>query len=212
MIVLIMDKRLYDCVNILSNSFPKELSNEFNNIIEILPLEEKIINHFYKNYTIDNLISGDSSIILKLNNDIIKIPYRIYFNEPQKTRNLSDIQNDILYCIYSRHYNGFIRQKNIEKIKDNKNYWITPFFIQLFGEYIYEIMEIFNEYLNMNMDNCIKFINENSEYWRKIENRMISYWNEFYRDKYPKYKKYLGKEIIAKINKEKNNSARHYFA
>ena len=191
--------------NTLLNSFLKELYNEVMNVLETLPYKENLVtNNLNKNYIVNNLIH-DILEIVKLNNNIVKIPYRIYFNEPQNIKNLNNIQMDILCCIYSRHHNGFIRQKYIEKIVDSKNYWVTPFFVQLFGEYIYEIMEIFNEYLNVNMDNCMKFIYENQEYWEKTKNRMISYWNEFYRGKYPEFNKYLGKEIIKKINRIKNS-------
>ncbi|MDR1218169.1 MAG: hypothetical protein LBK73_01000 [Treponema sp.] len=187
--------------NALLNSFPKELHNDAINVFEILPHNENVfINCYNENYIKNDLIHNNVETV-KLNNDIIKIPCRIYFYEPKNIENLNNIQKGIVCCVYSRHHNGFVRQKYIQKMVDNKNYWVTPFFVQLFGEYIYEIMEIFDEYLNINMDNCIKFINENQKYWEKIKNRMISCWHEYYRRKYPEFNKYLGKEILEKINK-----------
>jgi hypothetical protein len=185
------------------NSFPKELSQDVNAVINILP---------YKNYKSDYLFD-ENKINIFLNGENVNIPYRIYFNEPINIIGLNDNQKIILNCLFSRHNNGFVRQKHIEKLMENKNYWITPFFIQLFGEYIYRMVEIFNEYINKNMNNCIKFISENNDYWKKIENKVASYWNEYYKKEYPEYNKYLGKEIINKIkNGIKNNGVRPNFA
>ena len=177
--------------NRIRNSFPKELSQEVNVIAELLSVENIKCNRLYSNNNIEILLNGS----------IINIPYRIYFSELKNTAKLNENERNILNCIYSRHNNGFVRQKYIEKMIENKNYWVTPFFIQLFGEYIYRIIEIFNEYLTNNLDNCIKFINENQKYWKKIESKVASYWNEYYREECPKYSKYLGKEIINKIRK-----------
>lgn len=188
-----MDNYLFEKYrNRLLNSFPKKLNGDVNEIIKILPLD---------NCKIKNNLFSEDNIVINLTDEKIHIPYRIYFNEIKYNVRITDIQKAILFCIYSRHHDGFIRQKYIEKIVDSNYYWITPFFIQLFGEYIYEIIPLFDEYYKNNINNCIKFINENKEYWGKIECRVISYWNEYYRHVYPEYKKYIGNEIICKINK-----------
>ena len=178
--------------NRIRNSFPKELSQEVNTIIELL---------LYENNNMLNGLFSNDNINIVINSNLVSIPCRIYFDEPKNTTKLNEGEKNILNGIYSRHDNGFVRQKYIEKMIENKNYWVTPFFIQLFGEYIYRIIEIFNEYLTNNLDNCIRFINENQKYWRKIESKVASYWNEYYREEYPVYSKYLGKEIINKIRK-----------
>ena len=195
---------IYDEIfEMILNSFPKELSQDVNAVINIIPYEKFTSRILLRKIKINILLNGEK----------INIPYRIYFDEPKDIIELNSNQEIILNCLYSRHHNGFIRQKCIEKLLENKNYWITPFFVQLFGEYIYKMMEIFNVYLNKNMDNCIKFFSENNNYWKKIESKVSSYWDAYYRKECPKYNKYLGKEIINKIKYGmKSNVVRPNFA
>ena len=175
-------------------SFQKELLNEVNSVINILP----------KNKIMRTSISWNKYkfINVNLNSNNIKIPYRIGINEVENKLidNLNHTQKLILYCIYTRHHNGFIRQKYIEKLINENNYFITPFIIQMIGEYVSEIMIIIDKYLENNIENYIKFKYENKKYWKYLRGSMASYWDTYQRNKYPKYDEYIGKIILDKIN------------
>jgi hypothetical protein len=154
-------------------------------------------------HEIDSLNHSNERSIL-LNDEQLKIPYRVYFNEPQRDRekDLTDTQKSILNCIYLRHHNGFIRQKRLELLSYETNYFIIPCTFQLLGEYVMEILEVLNRHVNINnINNYVKFIRENKKYWKQTESRMISYWNEYYRSKFPKLKDYIGAEIVDKLKK-----------
>jgi hypothetical protein len=189
----------------LTQSFPSELHNQLNDVFAVIPFNDNKTKNFYKQeYTVSGLISEDSFEIL-LNNKKLQIPYRVYFNEPnrEKESKLNQTQKDILNCIYTRHHNGKVRQESLEKLKNNNSYWSAPFRIQLLGEYVYQIYETLSIQLNdIILDNCKRFLEENPKFAKKTENRIISYYGIFYRWEHPKFKNYLCKDIFYRINQK----------
>lgn len=188
----------------LINSFPKTLKGDVQAVLNILPFDVnnvKLIGGLF--HKVDNLIHP-STLTIKLDNELLTIPYRLYFNEPdsEKETKLTDTQQTILNCIYLRHHDGYLRQRRLEKLLDKNEYWVTPFTIQLLGEYVYEILQVFDLHINdETIDNYERFVKENSKYWQQTESRMISYWNEYYRLQFPKLKNYLGRQIVERIKK-----------
>lgn len=175
------------------NAFPIVLRNDVENVIDFLS---------NKNFDIHPTI--DQEVILS--GEKLTIPGRVYFDEPKEGlgNNMTDIQQTILNCIYLRHHNGYVRQERLEKLKNNNEYFVTPFIFQLLGEYVVEIVEIINEQAKESkLRNFAQFVEENPKYWMQTESRMISYWNEYYRRlTYPNIKKYIGYEIMRKIKNE----------
>lgn len=186
-----------DYLKIIFDSFPENLKSDVLKVFKIIPLESK--------YKFDLISSGFYEI--NVGGEKLKIPSRIYFDEPnqQNENQLTKNQKDILNCIYTRHHNGFIREKRLNKISKKTEKWKIPFFVQLLSEYIYELFPIIDKNVN---DQTIGFFrefkNENPKYWKQTESRITSYWNEYYRYKSPKLKNYLGIEIINRIKNEVN--------
>ena len=185
----------------LTNSFPKELENDVNEVFKILSIEYEIITSENQILVIHNLIhSGFQEV--KYNYEILKIPYRLYFNEPSKKDEdiLSTTQKTILNCIFLRHFNGYIRERRLKNLIQNTEAWVIPFIFQLIGEYVYEIFETLSEHITENThQSYINFANQNPEYFQLTKNRVISYWDAYYRSKYPKLNQYLAYKIINKI-------------
>lgn len=173
------------------------MKDEVEKVLSILPFdlkfqEDHFLHHNYYHVIIDN--------------EFLSIPYRIYCEEPnQDDENiLTNKQKIILNCIYSRHHNGYIRHKRLKEISSNE-YWITPFKIQLLGEYVYEIIEELYLQLNdLNLENYQNLIIENPSFFLKIESKVISYWNEYYRIRFTNYNEYLGSKILKLIKSKKN--------
>ncbi|MFD1014646.1 hypothetical protein [Winogradskyella rapida] len=187
-------------LEIITNSFPADLKTDVLEVFKIIPLETK--------YKFD-LIS-EHSYEISVDSEKLKIPVRIYFNEPkeQTEKELTEIQKDILNCIFTRHHNGFVREKRLKNISEKPEKWKTPFLIQLLGEYIYELLPIIDKKVNNNtLEFYREFKTENPKYWQQTESRIASYWNEYYRYKFPKLKDYLGIEIINRI--KKTNAQQH---
>ena len=183
-----------DYLKIITNAFPMELASDVSGIFKIIPLETK--------FKFD-LISPNSYDV-KINDEKLKIPVRIYFSETneQSEKHLTDRQKDILNCLYTRHHNGYIREERLKKISERPEYWKTPFLVQLLGEYIFELFPIIDKRINeKTLEFYQKFKEENPKYWQQTESRISSYWNEYYRYKFPKLKEYLGIEIINRIKK-----------
>jgi len=186
---------------ILLQAFPQSLKQDAERVLDILPLDVHYVKHCDRRiHKTENLIYPDSQTV-SLDGELLTIPYRVYFNEPDaaKEKTLTDKQKTILNCIFLRHHNGYIRQCRLKKIEAGE-YWITPFTFQLSGEYVFEILEVLYNQLDDNrLENYKRFAMENPGYFLRTERRMISYWNEYYRSKFPKLKGYLGTIFLDQI-------------
>ncbi|WP_078577731.1 hypothetical protein [Salipaludibacillus agaradhaerens] len=132
---------------------------------------------------------------------VLNIPERIYYDEPSLShyKSLSEKQQVILNCLFTRHHNGYIREQNLKRIieKTNGYNWIIPYLMRITGEYVIEILQV----IKVNLDKVDKgkikdFINENPIFCNTIESRVSSYWNCYYRVIYPNKNKYVGFKII----------------
>src|SRR5262245_9654046 len=76
-----------------------------------------------------------------LNGETLRIPARIYNREPNflAVARLSKTARQVLACIYTRHHNGYVRQRALERLIESDHPWATPFVVQLLGEYVLEI-------------------------------------------------------------------------
>lgn len=197
-----LKNRTKDYRNRLKKSFPLELKEDLEVVLSILPLENDKIELIDGNiHKVQDLIF-DYFKDIKLDGENLSIPYRVYFNEPNpdKENKLTDNQKAILNCIYLKHHNGYVRQRRLEQLGKNSQYWITPYTFQLLGEYVLEILDVLdNQIDNTNIDNYKRFAIENPKYYLQTESRMISYWNEYYRRKFPKLKTYVGRIIFDQI-------------
>lgn len=186
----------------IKKSFPDKLDKDLEIVLDIIPLDNDHVKLSDGNiHKVENLIY-DYFKDIKLDNENLSIPHRVYFNEPNrdKENTLTDVQKAILNCIYLKHHNGFVRQKRLEQLGKNCQYWTTPYTFQLLGEYVLEILEVLDEQLDDNkLENYKRFMTENLKYYQQTESRMISYWNEYYRRRFPKLKTYVGRIIFDQI-------------
>lgn len=168
------------------NAFPKEIRAKADSLLKKISLKS------------EHKISQTFSVML--NGEKLEIPDRIYFEEVSE-ENLDKIELLILNCLFTRHYNGFIRHRNLKSILSAKEYWISPFIFQLIGEYVIEILfEIEKDFSDNLLTNLAKFSQENPEFYRLTKSRVISYWNCYYRSRFKNFKTYTGFKILEKIN------------
>lgn len=167
------------------NAFPVTLENDIKSIFEIIKLETKLAN------------SNTFDIVLQ--EERIHIPNRIYYEEPDffLEIKLTDMQRQILDCYFTRHHNGYIRQKRLNNIFDRGviDRWIIPYVMKLVGEYIIEILEDIYDNINLiDQNELIEFINKNPKFVTTTEGRISSYWGEYYRS-YALKNEYVGFKI-----------------
>ena len=142
--------------------------------------------------------------IVCLNGDILEIPYRIYNDVPNfsQLNNLSPQELSIIYCLYSRHFDGYIRQEMIKKLIEIEfQDFMIPYVFLLVGEYVVEIINDIYPFIEKNKEFFIDFINNNHDLTTLTYQRMVSYWNEYYRHSQYKYlNDYSGKRIFNLFN------------
>lgn len=170
--------------------FPSSLKSDVDSVARIIPKENHLPHKL------------DGSLIV--DSDLIQIYSRIYNREPNisAVMELTKTQQLILHCIYTRHYDGFIRQKYLTKLLGDQRSWTAPFIITLIGEYVIEIIEAVESGIK---DEDVflykKFIDENPIFWEKTKARIISYWNEYYRKSFKYKHDYPAMKIVRIIEK-----------
>jgi hypothetical protein len=157
---------------------------------------------------------GPSAMI---NNERIKMPYRTYFVPLQQSQTNVYADETITLCLYTRHCNGYIREKSLKMLlnKNNLEYYAIPYVLKLAEEYILDITKIVLENLkNINITDLRKFKHENPLWVKLMKARSQSYWNLGYRQKYyysiqentskdiyQDYQEYPGGKIVTYLEK-----------
>lgn len=199
------------------NAFPAALRKDVEKVIEIIPVEQKVLHADGNFYQMSSLIDSNEQIIF-LDKELLRIPNRIYINEPNQDNEklLTTLQKTILNCIYLRHENGFVRQRRLELLHGKTDYFVVAFIFQLLGEYVIEILEVIDKLIDeKNIGLYARFIDENPKLWQKTESRVISYWNAYYRrPQYPEYlppkyasrNEYIGQKIVDRLKRERTTN------
>lgn len=185
---------------------------ENEGIWQAFPVEERanLISLFLK-FDIETKHSAMSGEMVSLGMETIKIPSRIYWKPPYSLNNakLTIAEKEIINCIFSRHDNGFVRQKAIRNIIDSDKIWVIPYILRITGEYVIEILiDIDTRFEMINARNLVSFIKENPAFYNRTRARVQSYWNCYYRRQYPEKirnikvseeQRYVGFRLLNKI-------------
>ncbi len=127
------------------------------------------------------LLGHNFSVLL--GNEAVTLPTRIY-NDPKlaRTESLTDLQREFVDCLLTRHCNGFVREEHLLRIIRSEHVWVSPFVIQLVGEYVIEILRAIDQNLqNLNLSVYAGFLRANRGFFATTDRRVISYWNCYYR-------------------------------
>lgn len=172
-------------LELLQKAFPDSLKNDVKSVLSSVNLNNEIEN--YQTFSVN----------LRCEN--LQIPRRIYFGKPTEIL-LNSTKSLILNCLFTRHEDGFLREKCLKKIIKSDEYWIAPFVFQLLGEYVVQILNVVEENLSPSLiKNLSNFVAENPEFYNLTKSRVISYWNVYYRNTFPKIEDYVGYKILSKI-------------
>jgi hypothetical protein len=172
----------------IENSFFKDEINAIREVLKMLRYNRDDIEIQFMNE-------------VKWNDEVIKIPYRIYFEELglSEFNDLYPDEKSVYMKLYTRHYDGHVRMKMVanlvkEKIPNSEVYIFT-----CFSDYVVEIPIIANALIDQDLQRGIKKISLNNPVYSKlIKSRLISYWACYYRYKYPIFTQYPGYALINK--------------
>jgi hypothetical protein len=174
-----------DNIEIVKNAFPSHLKDEIDAIIKAINIEKEV--HL-------SMILPFEIII---DNEKLCIPGRHLFYDIDLPEKLTTLQKEILYCFYTRHGDGHIREKYLRKIISSNHKWVTPYVIALLGEYVIEILQVIFENLDrIKIDDYMEIIEDNPAFYALTKERVISYWDYYYRWKYKLKKDYVGFKIL----------------
>jgi hypothetical protein len=128
---------------------------------------------------------------LEVNGEPVSIPKRIYNPEPpaRTAAELSRAELLVLAGIYTRHHDGFVRQRWLARLLAADQAWAAPFVVQLLGEYVIDIchdIELFAragttepKALHQHLST---FLADNRPFAALTSQRAISYWSCHYRN------------------------------
>ena len=184
-------------VSQLEKAFPKELASDVKAVCNTLNIKSKA-DMTVESYACNRaLYSEEKTDWQLLSGEKVTIPYRIYIDESDIPSTLTARQKLIYHCIFSRCYNGYVRQKQIEALLDSDPpKWAMPFIIKICDEYVMEILEtVYQKLQGRNCETYKTLCQINFDYFKSGHCRMISYWNEYYRYDCYRYKDYIGKKL-----------------
>lgn len=134
-----------------------------------------------------------SSQRLNLPEGQIEIPYRVYFPEPSPTalKEVTETQASILGCIMTRHHSGYVREAWAAWLSKHPESWTVPFFVQLPGDYVFEIVAriesmLTPEWIALSQE----FAAANPEFTKRLSQRIATYWAIYYSHMFPKFRNY----------------------
>lgn len=134
--------------------------------------------------------------VVRVGGEDVQIPGRIYNAElsSRATDSFSTIERSVLACLYTRHHDGYVRQRHLRDVIQLSHPWVVPFVVQLIGEYVIEILWDIQRALGQ-LDTAPQraqygvFAADNASFVDVTARRVTSYWNCYYRhltrDDYP---------------------------
>ncbi|MBX7467265.1 hypothetical protein K1Y80_14380 [Streptomyces sp. MAG02] len=179
-----------NATHVLAAAFPSRLADDVRDVLAVVPTAE---------------LSLARSFTVEVRGEEVAIPSRIYNEEPgaDPQRSLTPTQQVILHCLYTRHSDGRVRQRHLERIVACDEPWVVPFVVQLVGEYVLEILEAITGGLpGLSIPGSAarrlygEFIVRNPAFFALTEQRAVSYWSCYYRWRYGEFGMYPGSALL----------------
>lgn len=153
----------------------------------------------------DSRLQPHASFSVVVEGQQVLIPGRLYNDEPPTDAvvSLSSCQRQLLHCLYSRHHDGVVRQRHLEKIVGSTDSWVIPVVVQLVGEYVLEILVVICDELRDLATPGTRghhvygqFIVDNPAFFARTQRRVVSYWSCYHRGNYASFRGYPGCTLL----------------
>jgi hypothetical protein len=184
----------------LRSAFPSSLASEVDAALRLLPAG----GHAPSSQDIGPII---------VRGEMVHIPTRIYSPEliGMAEDDLGASARVVLACLFTRHHDGFVRERYVPHLLSADQAWVVPFTLQLVGEYVVEIIELLASRIDeLRNDRYRLFAAENDRFVQKTRHRVLSYWDCYYRSRYPRFDEYPGFRVMNELGLwEQHDVPRH---
>lgn len=112
------------------------------------------------------------------NGERVIIPQRLYIPVPH----VSDKEDSVTAAIVSRHDDGFIRERAVQRLLAERGEWVVPFLMRLIGEYVVEIIDRIDDgFDSLDHASWRAFMIANPAFVAVTDAQVTSYWNCYHR-------------------------------
>jgi hypothetical protein len=146
--------------------------------------------------------TSDDVAPIVVRGESVRIPARVYFPEPSpaKFSLLTAREKLVAQCLFTRHHDGFLRERMVRPLLAQAAFWTLPFVVQLLGEHVIEIVHVLEEQLRPGAEiPYAEFLNENPVFWQRTRSRVVSYWNCYHRREFPSLGPYPGQRVVDRL-------------
>ena len=175
----------------LTEAFPEDLRESVRAVLEATSREQS------------PLVRSPNDIgLVTLNGERLRIPARIYRDEPDWSwvRSRKPVERSVAACLYTRHHDGYVRERALSHLPPVEAPWMAPFVIQLLGEYVIELVERAAMLIQGSPNTAfVVFLRENAGFLDLTAQRATSYWNEYHRRRFRKREEYPAFPAIATL-------------
>jgi len=174
----------------IAAAFPSQLAAEVAAVCTVIPLATTLPP-----------TSADIGPIT-LAGERLRIPQRIYWGEPTEAaaNSLHERERLILSAIYTRHHNGFVRERALREVIRSREHLVQPFIVQLLGEYVLEIIKIIEAELpEPILAEYAAFLHGNGKFLELTRARATSYWNAYARSEFPRLREYPALRMLERL-------------
>jgi hypothetical protein len=145
--------------------------------------------------------TSPDGFLVSVDGEALRIPYRVYYRPELLRRRLDHAQGTeklILACLGTRHHDGYLRQECLRVLLGGEASWLTPYMLQLAGEYVLEIVQdVADGIASRDPSALAAFARENPGYLATLARRITSYWSAYHRHLYPNRHAYPGARVLA---------------
>jgi len=129
-----------------------------------------------------------------VNGEFVTIPQRLYLDAPYVSRTV----DGVTAAVMSRHDDGFVRERAVERLLGERGEWVVPFLMRLVGEYVIEIIDrIDGRFDQLDHQAWRAFMIANPKLVATTDAQVMSYWNAYHRH-FPRAE-YRGFRVMEKL-------------
>ncbi len=176
------------------SGFPERFRNEYAHVISMISKAGTV------SVKVTDAYNSEKEIYVLTDGTQIKFPYRIYCPvDDHAYSQLTDIEKLIYDCIFTRHNDGYIREKHIRNLlRSDIPEWCFPYIVRSSADYVLAIVNAIYDRLKQ-CDNSLlqTFCRNNPGIVRTNYRRAYSYWNVYYRRDFPELRAYVGMKLFS---------------